>query len=472
MSWETIVKENNLAISERTLMDTVSAFRFDAEYFQPHHLENELIIAKKVCKTLDDISDDIKSFGAYSLTNQITYQESGVPFIRCTDVKDGYVNFSRVYFIDENSNKLLWKSKVEKGTVLLCMSGSVGNCAVAEDDWNYPVNSNQDIAKITLKDEINPYFLSAFFNSTYGKLQIMRLPIGSVQQHIFLWQLKTIKVPVASIGLQEGVASTYKKALQQRKKAEEMFTEAEKMLLKEINLERYNRTEEAISVRNFTDCLMDNRFDAEYWQPKYDAMEKAVSKVTQRELGEIVSVSKGVEVGSEAYDPEGKPFIRVSDFSIYGIEDVEKKISSELYEELKDKYTPKKGEVLFTKDGTIGLSYALHEDTIGILSSAFLRLKPTIKINTDYLALVLNSLYCKTQIERMSGGAIIAHLKPESAKNIKIPLLSDAKQAEIAEKVSAAFRMRKEAQELLSIAKRAVEVFVEKDEAEALKILK
>ncbi|OIO19954.1 MAG: hypothetical protein AUJ23_01260 [Candidatus Magasanikbacteria bacterium CG1_02_32_51] len=262
-----------------------------------------------------------------------------------------------------------------------------------------------------------------------------------------------------------------KKANLANKKSEQEYKSAELIFLKEIGLDKHIASKLSVSVRNLSECLRDDRFDAEYWQPEYDAMEKAVSKVIQKELGEIVSVLKGVEVGSEAYDPEGKPFIRVSDFSIYGIEDVEKKISPELYEELKDKYTPKKGDVLFTKDGTIGLSYALHEEKVGILSGAFLRLKPTIKINTDYLALVLNSLYCKTQIERMSGGAIIAHLKPDSAKKIKIPLLSDAKQAEIAEKVSTAFRMRKEVKELLEKAKRAVEIFVERDEKEALSYL-
>lgn len=471
MSWKTIVKENNLAIAEKTLSETITAFRFDAEYFQPHYIENEVLIAKKDCKTLDEIADDLRSFGAYSLTNQITYQESGIPFIRCTDVKEGYVDFSRVYYIDDKTNKLLWKSKVEKGTVLLCMSGSVGNCAVAEENWGYPVNSNQDIAKIILKDGINPYFVSAFFNSKYGKLQIMRLPIGSVQQHIFLWQLKTIRVPLVSMGFQEEVANVYKQALTQQKKAEERFVEAEQTLLKEINLEGYRGTDEAISVRNFSEALADNRFDAEYWQPKYDEIEKRVSKVQQEKLGDIVLVKKGVEVGSEAYADEGKDFIRVSDFTIYGIEDVEKKISEELYEGLKENYKPKKGEVLFTKDGTIGISFALNEEVDAIVSGAFLRLKPKIKINNNYLALVLNSFYCKAQIERMSGGAIIAHLKPESAMQVKIPMLSEKKQEELAGKVLEALRLRKEAKALLEKAKRAVEIFVEKDEKEAMDFL-
>ena len=71
----------------------------------------------------------------------------------------------------------------------------------------------------------------------------------------------------------------------------------------------------------------------------------------------------------------------------------------------------------------------------------------------------------------MSGGAIIAHLKPESAMQINIPVLSTTRQAELGEMVVKSLQMRKEAKNLLEKAKRAVEVFVEQDEAQALAYL-
>jgi len=205
--------------------------------------------------------------------------------------------------------------------------------------------------------------------------------------------------------------------------------------------------------------------------PKYDEMHKRVAKVAQGKLGQLVNHKKGIEVGSEAYQEVGEDFIRVADFGIFSIEGVEKKISNELYENLKKNYQPKKGEVLFTKDGTIGLSYALDEDIKGILSGAFLRLQPKENLNTHYLALVLNSLYCKYQIERMSGGAIIAHLKPESAMQINIPILSQFRQDELGNMVIQSLQKRKEAKKLLEEAKRAVEIFIEDDEEKALAYL-
>jgi len=89
------------------------------------------------------------------------------------------------------------------------MSGSVGNSAIAHD-IPQRLNSNQDIVKITLKKNISPYFLAAFLNSKYGRMQVLRLPVGSVQQHIFLWQTKSLLIPIFSENAMRTIEGTYK----------------------------------------------------------------------------------------------------------------------------------------------------------------------------------------------------------------------------------------------------------------------
>jgi len=475
MSWQTIVKENNLEVSvidtKQLLIDNPNT-RIDSDYFRNSYLKADGVIQKNKWSYLGDVCQSIINFGAYSLTNQIEFLEEGVPYINVGDIKENNILLDNAKRIDEKlSANVLKKSLAIEGQVLLTIAGTIGNASVA---YGLPKNSNsnQAIANITLNKEISPFYLSTYLNCKYGKSQTGRLTISSVQPNLLLTQVKLIKVALPSNPFQDAVEKAYKDYTLLVNKSAQIYKEAEQSFLKQINLEGYKGSKENISVRNFKDCLTDDRFDAEYWQPKYDELVKRVSSIPQKDLNEIVTVKKGVETGSEAYSEEGKLFIRVSDFSIYGIDEGEKRISDELYEKLQENYRPRKGDVLFTKDGTIGISFALHEDIDAIVSGAFLRLKPKIKINTDYLALALNSSYCKSQIERMSGGAIIAHLKPDSAMKIKIPLLLDKRQEEIAEKVSEALRLRKEAKVLLEKSKRAVEIFVEQDEKEALEYLK
>ena len=127
---------------------------------------------------------------------------------------------------------------------------------------------------------------------------------------------------------------------------------------------------------------------------------------------------------------------------------------------LQDHFQPKKDEILFTKDGTIGLSYLLKEDFEGVLSGAFLRLnlkEPYKYFEKECLTLILNSILCKLQIEKLSGGAIIAHLKPLDFEKLKIPLIGQKMQKQIAQKITQSHTLRKESKELLEQAKQQVE---------------
>lgn len=467
MSWQTIVKENKLAISEIPLEQVLKLNRLDAEYFTPAYLEYGKLIEKKGYKEIHSFASTTDGIHA-----SIDFdEESNINLLSAMSPKENYFDISRNKTISKTQHEKNPRTELRVNDVIVSTVGTIGNCAVV-DKSVLPANSDRHIGIIRIKSDYLPHFISTFLLSKYGRFQTLREATGNVQLNLFIEKINTLKIPIASDSFQKAVSDAVIAGLSLRAKSQSEYSEAEQMLLKEINLEGYKGTDEAMSVRNFTDCLADDRFDAEYWQPKYDEITKRVSKVPQEKLGDIVSVKKGVEVGSEAYAEEGKDFIRVSDFTIYGIEDVEKKISEELYDGLKDNYKPKKGEVLFTKDGTIGISFAINEDVDAIVSGAFLRLKPKVKINNNYLALVLNSFYCKAQIERMSGGAIIAHLKPDSAIQVKIPMLSEAKQEELAGKVLEALRLRKEVKVLLEKAKRAVEIFVEKDEKEALTYIK
>jgi len=474
MSWQTIVKENDLEVSVVRSSKLGANLRLDADFYNIYSLFIEEKINKNnhiLFKDLLELLTDYTSNGSFASLKQNV----------SLDDESGYAKWIRIKNLDKNSynediryvNKkgydFLKKTKLFGGEILISKTGEYLGKAYLFPNTGFNATLADNIFLIRTKNNLlNNSFLIIYLNSKVGQSFIKKFSQGGGQPTIIKDSLRSIPIPIPSNDFQKIIEDYYKIQQNLLVKSSEEYREAEQFFLKEINLDGYKATDENISVRNFKDCITANRFDAEYWQSKYDEIEKRVSSIPQKNLEDIVLVNKGIETGSEEYSEEGKLFIRVSDFSIYGIDEGEKKISEELYEKLKENYRPRKGEVLFTKDGTIGISFSLHEDIDVIVSGAFLRLKPKVKINNDYLALVLNSSYCKAQIERMSGGAIIAHLKPDSAKKIKIPMLSDKKQEELAKKVSDALRLRKEAKTLLKKAKRAVEIFIEQDEKEAI----
>ena len=180
-------------------------------------------------------------------------------------------------------------------------------------------------------------------------------------------------------------------------------------------------------------------------------------------LGDLVTMKKGFEPGSDEYQEEGKLFIRVSSISKHGIIDKDQKyLSDELFQSLKKGFEPKIGEILLTKDATPGIAYVLKEVVEGIVASGIMRLKLKEDIEAEYLTLCINSIVGQMQIERDAGGSIIAHWKPEQIKKLQIPILPDKTQQKIADLARQSHEARKNAKELLEEAKREVEELIEK----------
>ena len=140
-------------------------------------------------------------------------------------------------------------------------------------------------------------------------------------------------------------------------------------------------------------------------------------------------------------------------------------------EDLKKLY-PTKDTILLSKDGTVGIAYKIKNETEMITSGALLHL--SIKkddVLPEYLTLVLNSLIVQLQAQRDAGGSIIQHWKPSEIQEILIPIIDISVQKQIEEKIKKSFLLKEESKQLLDLAKKAVEIAIEKDENEAMEFI-
>ena len=130
----------------------------------------------------------------------------------------------------------------------------------------------------------------------------------------------------------------------------------------------------------------------------------------------------------------------------------------------------KRGEILFSKDATPGIAHYLREQRKKMIpAGGILRLKrKDDRVDNEYLALVLNSLLTKEQINRDVGGSVILHWRPDQVRRTVIPILPKEKQTQIQQKVTESFDLRKRSKHALECAKRAVEMAIEQDEQTAM----
>ena len=451
-------------VSIITKKDILNAQRMDAEYFRLEYLEIEERLNKIKSDDLYDLSLFIKK-GLFDMP-PTNYRKHGVPFIRVSNCHNLFLSTDNLVFLEEKVHERNSRFELNKYDFVMSKVGTIGEISVNMDFEKINYSQNNIGIKIN-KDKINPLFLIVYINSDFSRKQIERNQSGNVQSKLVLEDIKNLKVPILSNTFQNDVEKSVKGAYKKQNQAKQLYKEAEQILLEELDLVGYKPKHTFTFETNRKDIETAKRFDAEYFQPKHEEIIEIIEKYVGGFdfVKNMVDWKKGVEVGSEVYTEEGKDFVRVSDFSIHGVGEVNEKISDELFWKIKDKFQPEKGEILFTKDGTIGISHVLKDTIDGVLSSAFLRiiLKEKYKdFEKECLSLIFNSIISKMQIERLSGGAIINHLKPSDFGNLQVPIITKKIQKQIAEKIQESHKLRKESKKMLESAKKKVEEEIEK----------
>lgn len=452
-------------------------FRLDAEFYKPSYLETENIINSKNNDNLGNLISTLTDYhanGSYeNLRGNVEILDSPdyALMIRTVDLeRDDFEN--NVKYVSEHAYNFLKKTKVFGGEIIINKIGNAGKVYIVPP-LNKKISLGMNQFMIRPKEGLNNYFLYVFLMCKYGHLLLEQRITGAVPLSIDKESVRSVTVPLLKKDFQEKIHKLVEQYFLFSNQGKNLYSQAEQLLLSELGLLDWKPKHTLAFVNNFVDTQKADRFDAEYFQPKYEEVIETVKKYKGGfdELGNLVKIKKSVEPGSEAYQENGIPFVRVSNLSKFELSDNNQQfISEELYNELKN-HQPEKGEILLSKDATSGMAYYLNEEPQKmIVSGGILRLKIDSKqVLPEYLTLVLNSVIVQKQMERDAGGSIINHWRPDQVKATIIPVLKDNKQKEIEELIEKSFSDRKLSKSLLEIAKRGVEMAIEKDEEEARK---
>lgn len=384
----------------------------------------------------------------------------------------------RFYYIDFKTDEKMKSTKLRSGDVLINIVGAttdvIGRTSLIID--NFPkANITQAMAFCRVKQNIlKQEYLFIFLQTYYGQIQVKRLARPTGQYNLNLDEIAKIIIPKLDNNFQSQIETFVKTSYQKLQDSKNLYKEAESLLLKELDLVDFTPKNENIAIKSFKDSFMQTgRLDSEYYQTKYDELIEHIKKANFDKLNNIVNIKKSIEPGSEAYQNEGIPFIRVSNITKYGISDTDIYLSKNILKvEDLEKLYPTKDTILLSKDGTVGIAYKIKNETEMITSGALLHLM--IKrgdVLPEYLTLVLNSLIVQLQAQRDAGGSIIQHWKPSEIQEILIPIIDISVQKQIEEKIKKSFLLKEESKQLLDLAKKAVEIAIEKDENEAMKFM-
>lgn len=458
---------------KRVLEDSISK-RIDAEFFSPEYIKSLNMVKNKQYDKIGNIVSvltDYHANGSYEILkdNVKMYDEPNYALmIRTIDFENN--DFTKdVKYIDKHAYTFLRKTQMHGGEVIINKIGNAGRVYLMPI-LNRPVSLGMNIFMLRFKEGYNASFIFTYLNTTYGKNLIKRRITGAVPLSIDKDSVREVIVPILNNEFQNKIANIVHNSQLKNIDFKSTYIKIYFILNNNLGLNNFKPCHQLTFKKKLSDINLANRFDAEYFQPKYDEIIEKIKSYSNGwdKLSNIIQApKKGIEVGSEEYCEQGIPFVRVSNLSQHEINNNNMQyISEEHYNSIANAYQPKKGEILLSKDGTPGIAYYLSETPQKMISSGgILRLIVNNKeYLPEYLTFVLNSIVVQMQVERVSSGALIKHWLVDEIQNTLIPKLEMNKQIEIVEQLKEATKLRKQSKQLLEIAKRGVEIAIEENE--------
>ena len=447
--------------------------RFDSDYYTKNYLHISFQMSKVLTNKLGKLGGVVAS-AFYPAATQL-YSQGDTAFARCVDcvsypviTKDQDSKFEKIPYAFGKENKGI--SFVKEGDIVITKVGTPCYASILTD--YYEIALSRTVMGLTGIHGIDPYYLMIFLRCKFGFEQLLRQRELTIQYQLTLPRVKAVNVYLANDSLQKAIKDLCVKSRELQKQSNEAYQSAEQTLEEIVKIPSHS-TLSSHSIKTINNSFMlSGRLDAEYYQPKYDALFKVLSGIHCEKLGGkdgLVTIAKSIEPGSDAYQEDGIPFVRVSDMDKFGITEPSIRLPLNIVPDVRSLF-PQKDTILLSKDGSIGLAYKVEETLQIITSGALLHLtiKDNEKVLPDYLTLVLNSPIVQLQAERDVNSAVIPHWKPAEIENVLIPILDMDIQKKIADKVQESFALRRKSKRLLDVAVKTVEMAIETNETTAM----
>jgi type I restriction enzyme M protein len=185
---------------------------------------------------LGDISERVTK-GTTPTTAGFKFQDSGINFVKIESIDDnGYFIAPKFAHIDQKCNEALKRSQLKEGDVLFSIAGALGRVALVNKDI-LPANTNQALAIITPKGNLNSKYLEEVLRSPLIFNKIDGLKVGIAQYNISLTQVSDFEIPLPSLEIQKQIVAKIeveRKIVEANKKMIEIYDQKISDVLSEI----------------------------------------------------------------------------------------------------------------------------------------------------------------------------------------------------------------------------------------------
>jgi len=246
-----------------------------------------------------------------------------------------------------------------------------------------------------------------------------------------------------------------------------LYSEAETLLLQELDLENYQEDSQNIAEVSLSQMLQTGRMDAEYFQPKYA---KFVEHLQNYKNGCEIFANV-IQLHTANIQPKSKINYKYIELSNIGNHGEITGHTTESGENLpsRARYQVQENQVILSSiEGSLSsIALITEEYNDAFCSTGFYPISSKT-INSETLLIFFKTIAGQTQLKRGCNGTILTAINKDELLQTIIPLIPQTLQKQIAQKVQQSHALRKESKRLLEVAKKSVEITIEQDEQTAV----
>ncbi len=255
--------------------------RIDADFYHPTYL-NELESWRRleqrvgVLKLGRLIAVPVRT-GRTPKSRSIKGDEKCIRFIKTDTVREGSVDFNNSALLP--ARVVGERDIIPADAVVMTIIGAtpeiVGRVAIVRPDDSECV-TNQNVAVISTNGVCDPYFLTAYFQTKWGRDQVWRHSRRTEQVNLNCREVERILVPNPAAGSQSAVGDLVREAFAASDRSVVLYQQAQQFLEVELGLDKLTFQKQVGYVARFSDLETSRRSDAEFFHTRYEPFLSAV----------------------------------------------------------------------------------------------------------------------------------------------------------------------------------------------------
>ena len=443
-------------------------FRIDSQFYTKEPYKNALLNYERIGNLIE--------VAQYGISISMNEDNIGTPIYRMNEIHNMFCDFDTSKTAQLTSDEIQ-TFKLHDRDVLFNRTNSfewVGRTGIYRktDDQNF-IFASYLVRFVPNQNKLLPEYLTTFLNSKYGIQDIRRRARQSINQtNVNPEEVKEIEIPLLSISFQNLLKDNFDIAFIKLKKSKALYTEAEDMLLEELDLKDFEPNKEAIAIKSFNESFgSSGRLDAEYYQPKYENIEQKIKNYH----GGFDTVRNLINFKDKNFFPKSDQpyqYLALSNISNHGyIQSIQEHLGKNLPTRARRKVNTN-DVIISSIEGSLSSCALIENDFDNSICSTGFFVVNSQKINSETLLVLFKSSAIQELLTKVTKGTILTAMSKTELENIMIPLVNLETQEKIATKIQESHALRTQSKTLLEVAKRSVELAIEQNESVAMEFIK